>query len=527
MTKATLRVVEEHFVRCARATIGWLLIGLLAVVSGCAVNPVTGKRDLMIVSEAQELAIGQQQFAPSQQMQGGSYELDPELTRYVQSVGNKLAAVSDRKLPYEFVVLNNSVPNAWALPGGKIAVNRGLLLQLSSEAELAAVLGHEIVHAAARHSAQQMSRGQLAQIGVMAAAIGYGGRQGADLGVGAAQAGAQLVMQRYGRDAERESDYYGMGYMKAAGYDPAEAVTLQQTFVRLSEGQNQDWLSGLFASHPPSAERVKNNQETLAQLGTGGVVERERYQAALARLRRTAPAYTAYDKAQKALGEGKATEAEALVRDAVRIQPKEALFQSLLGDIALQRGNQTAELAAYDQALALNRNFFLHHLKRGLARLQTGNRAGGQADLETSIKLLPTAKAMNELGKLAMARNDRVNARSYFEGAAGAKGPVGDEARGQLARIDLSGDPSKVLQLRNYVDAGRLGTEVTNPSPVAAQDVRLEFLVRAEPGAAVQRAERVIARIPAGQRVVVDSGLSAGANPEVQVRIMSARDAEN
>ncbi len=506
---------------------GWLLIALLACVSGCSVNPVTGKRDLIVVPESQELAIGQQQYEPSQQMQGGSYDLDAELTRYVQTVGNKLAAVSDRKLPYEFVVLNNSVPNAWALPGGKIAVNRGLLLELTSEAELAAVLGHEIVHAAARHSVQQMSRGQLAQIGVMAAAIGYGGRQGADLVVGAAQAGAQLVMQRYGRDAERESDHYGMGYMKRAGYDPAEAVTLQQTFLRLSEGQNQDWLSGLFASHPPSAERVHNNQETLAQLGAGGVVERERYKAALAQLRRTAPAYSAYDKAQKALADGKGTEAEAFAREAVRIQPKEALFHSLLGDIALQRGNQAAELAAYDQALALNSNFFLHHLKRGLARLQTGNRAGGQADLESSIKLLPTAKAMNELGKLALARGDRTNARGYFAGAAGAKGPVGDEARGQLARIDLSSDPSKVLQLRNFVDAGRLAAEVGNPSPVAAKDVVLEFLVRAEPGAAVQRAERVVARIPAGQRVVVDSGLSTGANPEVQVRILSARDAEN
>lgn len=196
MTKATLRVVEEHFVRCTRAAIGWLLVGWLAVFSGCAVNPVTGKRDLMIVSEAQELAIGQQQFAPSQQMQGGSYELDPELTRYVQSVGNKLAAVSDRKLPYEFVVLNNSVPNAWALPGGKIAVNRGLLLQLSSEAELAAVLGHEIVHAAARHGAKQQETGMLLGIGmaVLGVAAANSGLQ--DLALRGAEVGGTLEIGR-------------------------------------------------------------------------------------------------------------------------------------------------------------------------------------------------------------------------------------------------------------------------------------------------------------------------------------------
>jgi predicted Zn-dependent protease len=130
---------------------------------GCVINPVTGDRELALVSADQEIAIGEQQYAPSQQMQGGQYELDSELTSYVASVGQKLAAVSDRDLPYEFVVLNSSVPNAWALPGGKIAVNRGLLNELNSEAELAAVLGHEIVHAAARHGALAMQRGLLLQ----------------------------------------------------------------------------------------------------------------------------------------------------------------------------------------------------------------------------------------------------------------------------------------------------------------------------------------------------------------------------
>ena len=98
--------------------------------------------------------MGSQNYGPARQSQGGDYFIDPELTAYVQSVGNKLAAVSDRKLPYEYTVLNDSVPNAWAMPGGKIAFNRGLLYELNSEAELAAVMGHEMVHAAARHGAK-------------------------------------------------------------------------------------------------------------------------------------------------------------------------------------------------------------------------------------------------------------------------------------------------------------------------------------------------------------------------------------
>ena len=132
--------------RVARAGAALLALGLLV---GCATNPVTGESEFAFVDESQELAIGAEQYPPSQQMQGGRYVADPAVGAYVSEIGARLAAVSDRDLPYEFVVLNNGVPNAWALPGGKIAVNRGLLLELENEAELAAVLGHEVVPSAA------------------------------------------------------------------------------------------------------------------------------------------------------------------------------------------------------------------------------------------------------------------------------------------------------------------------------------------------------------------------------------------
>ena len=124
-----------------------------------------------MVSEAQEIQIGEQQYGPGRQSQGGDYVTDPKVTEYVRQVGNRLAAAADRKLPYEFVVVNDGSLNAWALPGGKIAVNRGLLVELNNEAELAAVVGHEIVHAAARHGAQQMEKGQFLQLGSAIATI--------------------------------------------------------------------------------------------------------------------------------------------------------------------------------------------------------------------------------------------------------------------------------------------------------------------------------------------------------------------
>src|SRR5210317_1425034 len=222
-----------------RKTTLLLLLGFLAI-TGCSINPVTGQREFVMLSTAQEIEMGKQNYVPMQQSQGGVYDVDPQLTAYVQRVGHTVASQSGVNLPYEFVVLNNSVPNAWALPGGKIAINRGLLYELESEAELAAVLGHEAVHAAARHTAKQQSRAMLMQVGVMGTAIAANDSDYGNLIVGGAGMLAQLGLAKYGRNAELESDRYGMEYMSRAGYDPQGAVDLQETFVRLSEGRHTD-----------------------------------------------------------------------------------------------------------------------------------------------------------------------------------------------------------------------------------------------------------------------------------------------
>src|SRR5262245_58554633 len=283
-----------------------ILMGALALLAltACGVNPVTGKREIQFVSESQELQIGEQQYAPTRQSEGGDYKLLPDLTAYVNEVGQKLAAVADRKLPYEFVVLNSSVPNAWALPGGKIAVNRGLLPELRSEAELAAVLGHEITHAAARHGAKAQERGTILQAGLavatIGAAVGGADQNVAGLLIQGAGLGAQLVQTKYGRDQELEADLYGMKYMKNAGYDPWGAVTLQESFVRLaseSGAKPQSFIEGLFASHPPSEERVTKNKETAESLGRGGEVGDAKYVVRLKPLMTMKPAYDKYDKA--------------------------------------------------------------------------------------------------------------------------------------------------------------------------------------------------------------------------------------
>lgn len=458
-----------------------LMICLLlatAVLSGCAVNPVTGKTELSLVPESTELNIGQEQYAPSRQMQGGDYTTEPGIEAYVASIGQRLAAVSDRKLPYEFKVINDSTPNAWALPGGKIAINRGLLTELNSEAELAAVLGHEIVHAAARHSAQGMQRGILLQGAVLAVGLASQNSEYAQLAVGGATVGAGLVTHKYGRDAERESDYYGMQYMARAGYDPRAAITLQETFVRLSEGRNSDWLSGLFASHPPSMERVEANRRTALAFATGGEIGAERYRQKIAPLLQDKAAYAAYDEGRKALAEGQTDKALGLAGKALAAEPKEALFYALRGDVLYKQGRYQDAVTNYDRALERNNGYFHYYLQRGLAFQQLGQRDKAVADLEYSTKLLPTAPALNALGKTSLAQGDRTRAKQYFAAAAESKSQSGQEAAASLVRLDLPDNPQKYLNLRLGLDRSNyLLIEVVNSTGATVTDVDVVVLL--------------------------------------------------
>ena len=419
------------------------LILLSTMFAACSVNPVTGKQDLMLVGESEELALGQQQYAPMRQSEGGDYELDPAVTAYVQRVGNRLAAVSDRKLPYEFTVLNNAVPNAWALPGGKIAVNRGLLTELKSESELAAVLGHEIVHAAARHSAQQMSKGMLAQGGLLATQVALGGTSYGGLATTGAQLASGLVMQKYGRDAELESDRFGMVYMKRAGYDVQGAVTLQETFVRMSGDKESSWFDGLFASHPPSQERVEANRQRAAKLGPGGEVGAEAYAAAMAKTMAAKPAYDAYEEGRKALAEKRPDQALQKAEQAIKLAPGEGQFHALKGDALIQQKKLPAATQAYTDAIARNDRYFYYPLRRGLIAENQGNDQAAKRDLETSARLLPTSVAAYGLGNIAARANDIASARKYYTAAAQAGGEVGKAAEQALARLNAQQAPAK------------------------------------------------------------------------------------
>ncbi len=512
-----------------RPTITFLFAVSLAagvLLSGCAVNPVTGKKELSLVSEAEELAIGQQQYLPSQQSQGGRFTIDPDLSRYVNEVGQRVAGVSDRNLPWEFVVLNNGVPNAWALPGGKIAVNRGLLLELRNEAELAAVLGHEIVHAAARHGAKTMERGLLFQGAMLATAIGAADSKYENYIVGGAQLGMQLLSSRYSRQAELESDRYGIEYMAKAGYDPQAAVTLQQTFVGLSAERRQDWLSGLFASHPPSRERVERNRAIVEALKPGLRTDLEigekRYARHLAALRSRKGAYEKFDRALAVMEGGDSAAALSLVEEALAMEPREPRFYGLKADLLFRQKRYETAIENYDKALQLDPQYYEYYLGRGLTLSRLGRFNEARRDLESSNQLLPTAIAMNALGQLSLQHGDRLAAKQYFRRAMSAGGGIGEQARIAFTRLDLPENPSRYLQVTPFIDDGELVFRVINGAPLAIRRFELSFGLTIDGRRLVQT--RRYPGLAPGQSVRVASGVLLQDDDivgEVSVRVES------
>lgn len=250
------------------------LVALTGVGLGaCATNPATGGSMLSLVSEEQEIEIGQE-YKEQIPAQMGLYE-DENLQAYVDSVGQKLAAVSERpNIPWSFQVVDDPVINAFALPGGPVYLARGIIAHFNTEAEMASVLGHEIGHITARHAVEQISRQQLAQIGLVAGMVAVPElQQFGDVLSG----GLGLLFLKYGRDDESQSDMLGYRYMTRAGYDPQGAVEMFEILERQREASGSalpEWQS----SHPDPGNRVEAARQRIAEGGDpGGVVRRQEY----------------------------------------------------------------------------------------------------------------------------------------------------------------------------------------------------------------------------------------------------------
>jgi predicted Zn-dependent protease len=247
--------------------------------------------------------------------------------------------------------------------------------------------------------------------------------------------GAGLIAQRYSRSAELEADRYGTRYMHRAGYNPEGAVDLMDRFVALSEGRQESWLNGLFASHPPSRERVEANRRLAERLGADGEWGGDRFMAATRKLRANEPAYETAQQAREQIEAGNLDEAMRLARQARRAVPDEPRFLALTGDIhhAAKRSEQA--LTDYRQAAETEPGYFQHHLMIGLLEADAGNDGVARQALKRSIDRLPTAPAHLHLGHIERRAGNRNAAIQQYRIAAQSDSPSGEQARQALEEM--------------------------------------------------------------------------------------------
>jgi predicted Zn-dependent protease len=321
-----------------------------SAVSGCARSPVSGERILVGMTEQQERDVDRQ-VAPHQFSQDMGAIQDDAVNRYVAALGDRMDDQTHRPgMPYSYRVLNANYVNAYTFPGGAMGVTRGIMTELGSEAELAALLGHEMGHVNARHAAQRQGQAMLAQAAVVTVAAASSDSRWGALGTIAAQVGASALLASYSRDNEREADALGQAYMVRSGYPASGMTQLHELLVRESKEQ-PSLLETMFSSHPMSSERVATARqlaETQYADSLRASPQRERFMDSTASLRRLKPAIDACKNGEVAMARKQLPQAQAAFGQALGLAPQDYPANLLMARV-LQAQGRRADALRYAQ----------------------------------------------------------------------------------------------------------------------------------------------------------------------------------
>ena len=374
-----------------RLVASWCLV-LLVAAAGCTVNPVTGKSQLDLLGEAQEVEMGKQYYPGAVQSSLGPID-DRELQAAVARAGNAVAGVGHRPaLPYEYTAVNDPQVNAFALPGGKICITRGLLSRMESEDGMAAVLGHEVGHVTARHAVAAYNRQMLTTAllvggGIYMDAKDVENKELISLG---AVIGAQMVMAHYSREQERQSDELGLDYAVKAGYSPTGMIETHRVLLSLQK-QKPGAIERMFASHPMSAERLATAEKRVAALPPE---VRDRplkvapYRQATSRIVAERPAWDLASDAQALLGNKKNKEAEAKLAEAVRLVPSSGVLRTLHAASLAEAKRDEPAIAEGREGARLAQDVFLCQAVAGELLLRP-DPAGALVCLDRAEEILP------------------------------------------------------------------------------------------------------------------------------------------
>ena len=427
--------------RFCSALLLWLCV---AFVAGCTVNPVTGRNELalMNVSVEQEIQLGGKSYEQALQKMGGVYP-DPALNAYVNRVGQRLASHSHRpELKYHFNVVNDSSPNAFALPGGFVAITRGLLVSMEDEAQLAAVLGHEIGHITARHSIQELQRSTLmgTTVGLLGALAGGTGYSELLNQVGGLT--ANLLSKSYSREQEYEADRLSVDYLAGSGYSVQGAVELQNIFMqKLESGSNPTWISGLFRTHPFSRERLLANKSYIASRYAGNLsregLDKIGYQRYVSSLDATREAYALFDQAQEEEASGQLETAIADYHKAIQKAPDHGLLLTGLGMAYLRNEDLVPARRYLLKAVTVDPGYYKSRMALGYIYLQNKQPTDAVQQLEASVKLLPTVEGTYLLGEAEEAQGHFPRARELYQAVVQAdqNGKLGQAAAARLRSL--------------------------------------------------------------------------------------------
>ena len=372
----------------------WLTsMSAAGILAGCAVDPITGRKQLMLVSEETEIQIDKKQSPHQFSSDYGTLQ-DKALNNYIDATGKKMAALSHRPhMPYSFQGVNATYVNAYAFPGGSIAATRGILLALDNEAELAALLGHELGHVNARHTAEQMSKGVLtnAIVGGISAAAGT---RSAVLGKLASQlgmVGAGALLASYSRDNEREADALGLKYMSNTGYNAEGFVGLMDVLRSLSK-RKPSAIELMFATHPMSDERYKTAVDAVqTQYRTTKKLplHRDRYMDHTAGLRKIKGAIAALQKGESAMANAKYDDAQKHFKKALKQAPGDYAGLLMMSKCLLvQKKDAEAKRFAEKAKAIYPQEAQAHHLV-GFTNLRTKNFDAAYQEFKRYDKLLP------------------------------------------------------------------------------------------------------------------------------------------
>jgi predicted Zn-dependent protease len=384
----TREMTRRHFL--------WLMaLSSGGVITSCATNPVTGKSQLMLVSESQEIAIDKEN-SPHQFSADYGVLQDKGLNDYLNRTGKNIAARTHRPdMPYSFRGVNATYVNAYAFPGGSIACTRGILLALDDEAELAALLGHEIGHVNARHTAQRMSKGMLAQglVGLAGVAVAVG-TDSAALGGLTASAGsiaAGALLAKYSRDDERQADALGMEYMVRDNYNAKGMVGLMDVLRSLSK-RKPNAIELMFATHPMSEERYQTAVETAGtkyESSKSFLVHRERYMDHTAKLRAIKGAIEEMQNGEKAMAKKDFPTAEKHCRKALKGAPDDYAGLCMMAKCLMAQKKHKEARRYAERAKQVYPEEAQAHDLSGITKLAKGDFGSAYEDFASYEKMLP------------------------------------------------------------------------------------------------------------------------------------------